>query len=155
MKQAMSQKEPRRGGTRQPNKPRKLITADLRDNAKVLEWYAATKTASVSLYDAELFNVFAAAECALDHGENPPALFAWIIHGRRWGMLTNEQDDAARQRVLKLRNPEREAKRRRRHDDDDSTGELSEPLFVGDIVRELINKLFPPTNPNPSETIHA
>ena len=43
--------------------------------------------------------------------------------------------------VRRLRNPEREAERHRRHDDDDSTGEISEPLFAGDIVREVVARL--------------
>lgn len=77
------------------------------NDATVFQWYASTKTTPVSIYDAELFDVFAAAECALDNGDNPPALFAWIVHGSRWDMLTNAQDDVARQRVLKLRNPKR------------------------------------------------
>ena len=151
----MSQKQPRLGRPRQPNKPRKLTTSDLHNNAKLLEWYATTKTTPVSLYDAELFNVFAAAECALDHGDNPPALFAWIIHGRRWDMLTNEQDDAARQRVLELRNPEREAKRRRRNDYLDTTREIAEPCSAGDVVREIVGKLFASAASTTSETIHA
>ena len=43
--------------------------------------------------------------------------------------------------MTRLKNPvlkDCAAERRRRHDDDDSTDEISEPLFAGDIVRELI-----------------
>lgn len=124
--------------TRRPTRFTKLTTADLRDDAKVLESYAATKTTPVSVYDAELFDVFAAAECALDHGDNPPALFAWLVHGRRWDMLTNAQDDVARQRVLKLRNhkrwAERETQRRR---DDDSIEERREPVSLGDVLADI------------------
>ena len=144
-----SQKQPRRDEPRRPNNPPKLTTADLRDDAKVLEWYAATKTTRVSLYDAELFNVFAAAECALSHGDNPPALFSWIVRGRHWDMLTNSQDDPARQRVLRLRNPEREAKlRRMRELGEDFAPAFSKPESAGDIVNELIQKLFSPSKLN-------
>ena len=90
--------QPRHGRPRPRSKSPKLATTDLRNNAKVLEWYAATKTTPVCLYDA------------------------------------------ARQRVLKLRNPEREAERRRRqHDDAEHQPEL---CSAGDALREVLKKLF-------------
>ncbi len=121
----------------------KLTTADLRNDAKVLQWIAATQTTPINVFDAKLFDIFAAAECALDHGENPPALFVWVVNGKRWNLLTNSQDDAARQRVLRIRNPERMAKlRAMREQGEDFAPAFSEPLFAGDVARELINKLF-------------
>ena len=121
----------------------KLTSADLRSDAKVLQWIAATQTTPINVYDRKLFDIFAAAECALDHGENPPALFVWIVNGKRWDLLTNSQDDAARQRVLRIRNPERMAKlRAMREQGEDFAPAFSEPLFAGDVARELINKLF-------------
>ena len=122
----------------------KLTTEDLRNDAKVLQWIAATQTTPINVFDAKLFDIFAAAECALDHGENPPALFVWIVNGKRWDLLTNSQDDAARQRVLRIRNPEHAAERKRlRQLGEDFAPAFSEPLFAGDVARELINKLFP------------
>ena len=142
------QKLARATKTARPVKGPKLTTADLRNDAKVLQWYAANKTTPVSLYDAQLFNIFAAAECALDHGDDPPALFGWIVSGRRWDMLTNEQDDAARQRVRRLRNPEHAAKlRRMRELGEDFAPAFSEPQSAGDIANELLAKLFKATKP--------
>ena len=118
----------------------KLTTADLRNDAKMLQWIAAIQTAPINVYDAKLFDIFAAAECALDHGDNPPALFAWIVNGRRWHMLTNEQDDRAQQRLRRLRNPEREAERNRRQND--VAEERHEAVSLGEMLQEVKEKLF-------------
>lgn len=142
----ISDKAKARAGSQKPsrNKPPKLCTADLRNDAKVLGWYAAIKAAPVSLYDHKLFNVFAAAECALDHGHNPPALFAWIVTGQHWDMLTNEQDDAARQRLLRLRDPQRAAMlRAMRRQGEDFAPLILKPQLAGDVLRDLIGNLFP------------
>ena len=151
-------KKTRNREPRKTSKPPKLTTEDLRHDAKLLDLFHAMtrlKNPVLKNCEADLLNVFCAAERALEHGDDPPALFVHIVRDRQWQLITNEQEDRARQRLRRLRNPEREAERRRRHDYDVPTGEISEPHFVGDIFRELINKLSQPTIPNPSETIHA
>ena len=125
--------------TRRPRRLPKFKAEDLSNDAKVLELFSATKTTPVSVYDVELLNVFAAAECALDHGENPSALFAWIVNGRRWHMLTNDQDDRAQQRLHRMRYPHRETERNRRQND--VAEERHEAVSLGDVLRDLTKKL--------------
>ena len=79
---------------------------DLRDNAKMRTWFQAmTKIKGASLKDceADLLNVFCAAERALEHGRNPGALFVRIVSGKLWDNITQQQDDRARQRLRALR----------------------------------------------------
>lgn len=136
-------KKTRNREQRKKTKPPKLTTEDLRHDAKSLDlFHAMTRLKNPVLKDCEAdkLNVFCAAERALEHGDDPPALFVHIVREKQWQLITNEQEDRARYRLRRLRNPEREAERRRRHDDDDSAGEISEPLFAGDIVRELISR---------------
>ena len=128
--------------TRRPRRLPKLKAEDLSNDAKVLELFSATKTTPVSVFDVELLNVFAAAECALDHGENPPALFSWIVNGRRWHMLTGDQDDRAQQRLRRLRNPEREAERSRRQNEYEANCKRPEPCSLGDVLHGVLEKLF-------------
>ena len=111
-----------------------LTTEDLRDDAKLLDWYnAATngKNPIVKKSEANRLNVFAAAERALEFGDNPPALFISIVKQHAWHLITQPQEDRAWQRLRRLRNPE--SNRRKKRDDD----EVSEPVSVGDIVRSI------------------
>ena len=122
----------------------KLERDDLRDDETLANWFKAATTRKrpvVTDCYKDWLNVFAAAERALELGTNPVALFAHIVGEHQWQLISNEQEDRARHRLRRLRNPEREAERLRRHDDDDSTGELSEPLFVGDMLAEFVAKL--------------
>ena len=131
-----------------------LTTEDLRDDAKLLDWFnEATKRRNRVLRDNETdrLNVFAAAERALEVGDNPPALFAHIVGEQQWQLISCEQEDRGWQRLKRLRNPGREPQRR--HDYDDAEPR-PEPCSIGDIVRDLV-KSFLPTNPNPSDENHA
>ena len=120
--------------TRRPSKPPRLTIEDLCDDAKLLDWYnAATngKHPIVKKSEANRLNVFAAAERALEFGDNPPALFISIVKQHAWHLITQPQEDRAWQRLRRLRNPE--SNRRKKRDDD----EVSEPVSVGDIVRSI------------------
>lgn len=88
----------------------KFTVDDLRDNAKLLAWFRAMtqiKNAWLKDCDADLLNVFAAAERAIEIGTNPGGLFVRIVRGKLWNKITQQQEDRARQRLRKLRNPER------------------------------------------------
>ena len=123
-----------------------LTTEDLRDDAKLLDWYnAATngKHPIVKKSEANRLNVFAAAERALEYGENPPALFIVIVREKQFDFITQAQEDRAHQRLRRLRNPKREAERqarRQRYEDYDDAQPPSESCSMGDIVHELIVK---------------
>ena len=127
-----------------------LTTEDLRDDAKLLAWFqTATRRKHPSLKncDADCRFVFEAAERALSEGNDPPALFMFIINNNRRDYITQAQEDRARQRLRRLRNPEREAERKRRHDDDDDdTQPRTEPVAVGDILQKLVNSILPKTS---------
>ena len=137
-----------------------LTTEDLRDDAKLLEWFkTATRRKHPSLKncDADCRFVFEAAECALSEGNDPPALFMFIINNNRRDYITQAQEDRALQRLRRLRNPKREATRqaqRQQYEDDYDAQPPSEPRAVGDIIRDLV-KSFLPANPNPSDASHV
>ena len=123
-----------------------LTTEDLRDDAKLLNWYhAATngKNPIVKKSETNRLNVFAAAERALEFGDDPPALFNFIVREKQFDFITQAQEDRAHQRLRRLRNPKREAERqaqRQRYDDDDAAQPPSDSCSMDDIVHELIVK---------------
>ena len=125
---------------------RSLTTKDLRDDDKLLEWFnTATngKHPIVKKSEANRLNVFAAAERALEFGDDPPALFNFIVREKQFDFITQAQEDRAHQRLRRLRNPKREAERqaqRQRYDDDDAAQPPSDSCSMDDIVRELIVK---------------
>lgn len=130
-----------RNASKRPRTLPKLTKTDLRNDAKLLDWYNTLTQRKNSLdtdCHVDLLNIFCAAERALEHGDDPPALFVFIVTGKRWELITNEQEDRALQHIRRLRHPEREAQRRRGRDDDD-TGKPSEPLAVGDIIRDAVS----------------
>ena len=139
---------------KQPSIFESLTTDILRDDAKLVELFnEATKRRTPVVRDNETdrLNFFAAAERALEVGDNPPALFAHIVGEQQWQLISCEQEDRGWQRLKRLRNPGREPQRR--HDDDDAE-QRPEPCSIGDIVRDFV-KSFLPTNPNPSDENHA
>lgn len=88
----------------------KLTTADLRDDATLLDWFhAAIKRKNPVVSDADRLNVFAAAERALEVGGNPPALFAHIVSEHQWQFISCEQEDRARKRLVALRRAQRDS----------------------------------------------
>lgn len=53
--------------------------------------------------EADRLFVFCAAERALEHGANPPALFAGIIKNKRKDYVTQTQEDRALKRLRRVR----------------------------------------------------
>ena len=107
-------------GKRHPSSFRKILTEHLRDDESLLSWFefaTIRKRPLVTACEADRLFVFCAAERALEHGDNPPALFADIVKNRRTDFITQAQEDRARQRLRRLRNPE--SCRRREGNDDE------------------------------------
>lgn len=128
--QAKSSQRPKRIPT--------LTTADLKDDAKLFAWFKAMSGQRHSVVRdtyTDRMNVFAAAERALEVGDDPPALFAYIVSRKQWELISCAQEDRGHQRLRRLRNPEREAERKRHHDEDAES--RTEPVAIGDIVRNI------------------
>ena len=86
----------------------KLTTEDLGDDATLLDWFnAATRRRApvVISSESDRLNVFAAAERALEVGANPVALFAHIVAGHQWHLISLAQEDRARKRLHALHRP--------------------------------------------------
>lgn len=132
--------------SQRPKRIPPLTTADLRSDAKLLAWFkAATSQQNPVVRDSytDRLNVFAAAERALELGDDPPALFAYIVGRKQWELISCAQEDRAQHRLRRLRNPEREAERRRRQYGDDNSRRPREPVAVGNILREALNSILP------------
>lgn len=115
-----------------------LTAADLRSDAKLLACFkAATVQRNPIVRDTytDRLNVFAAAERALEVGDDPPALFAHIVGRKQWELISDAQEGRALSRLRRLRNPQREAERRRPRDDGQPP---SEPAAVGDVLCEFL-----------------
>lgn len=85
-----------------------LSEADLRDDAKLAAWYAHATSRRKPVIDPSEENrirVFAAAERALEAGDQPVGLFAWIVAGAKWDYITSDQVDRAARRVSAARAP--------------------------------------------------
>ena len=107
-----------------------LTTNDLANDATVLDWFnAATRRKNPVVRDTESdrLNVFAAAERALEVGTNPVALFAHIVGEHEWQLISNEQEDRARRRLLSLRKAQRNLRR------------PDGPQSVADLVSSLLH----------------
>ncbi len=123
------------------SKQPKLTSEDLRNDARLLAWFRSeTEKRHPAIKDCEanLLNVFAAAERALEHGESPPALFVHVVNGRQWHLITDHQDERARQRLRRLRNPGRDTQRRQ----DEDHERQPEPCSVGNALRDVLQKRF-------------
>jgi hypothetical protein len=118
-----------------------LTKAELRDNAKLLAWFTAEKRRRNYVrpdHGFHLLNVFCAAERALEHGHDPPALFVFIVNNSQWHLITDGQEDRAVRRLRRMRNPIRETQRRT-HPDLDRT---NEPSSIGDTLRDLLGQML-------------
>ncbi len=118
-----------------------LTKADLRNDGKLLAWFNAEKRRRNSApkdHGFHLLDVFGAAERALEHGDDPPALFAFIVNRKQWHLVTDGQEDRAVRRLRRMRNPIRDAQRQK-HPDLDRT---KEPSSIGDTLRDLLGTML-------------
>lgn len=75
----------------------KLTKADLSDTNRVIRW---AQESIGDLSDADVLNVIAAAERAIEKGQkNAPGLFVSLVKSRSWSLLTNQQIDRATARL--------------------------------------------------------
>jgi hypothetical protein len=83
------------------------ITRDtLRSNEPLMTWFSATvckRKPVIADSEANLIRVFAAAERALEHGDDPLKLFAHIVGHAKWELISQDQEDRARKRLSELR----------------------------------------------------
>lgn len=81
---------------------------DLRDPARLLELHRQAVAAGyVSSSEADRLSVFAAAIHALAVGaKNPPGLFVKLVRSRLFGVLTQDDEDAARAQLRRALYPE-------------------------------------------------
>ena len=83
----------------------KLIEDDLRSNEILMDWVRAASSRPepiVGSSDADLLNIFGAAEHALKPGrakKNAVALFVDIVRHQRWKDITQAEDESARKRL--------------------------------------------------------
>jgi len=79
------------------------LTVDvLRDDQRLLAWFkdaSGRRKPVITWTEANLLHVFGAAERALELGDAPVGLFARIVAGAAWGMISNDQADRARNRI--------------------------------------------------------
>lgn len=79
-----------------------LSADDLCDTGTLIGWvgWASTQSKSpISRSEQDLLRVVAAAERALEIGDNPPALFASIVGRREWDLISQDQEERARKRL--------------------------------------------------------
>jgi len=89
-----------------------LTTAMLGDARALDAWIrhaSARCRPIVSKSDEDRLRVFAAAERALECGDNPVALFTSIVSKRQWRLLSAEQEDRANAKLKTLLPPPRRA----------------------------------------------
>ena len=77
---------------------------DLKDSGRLLQLYEqAVKSRLVGSSEADRLRFFGAAEHALGVGKgNPPGLFMFLVRGRLWRYLTQDDEDAAGGRLKRL-----------------------------------------------------
>lgn len=80
---------------------RDIRPSDIEDPARVVELHRQAVTAGwTTASEADRLRVLAAAEHARTVGtSNPPGLFRAIVEGRRWGLLTQRDEDTAARRL--------------------------------------------------------
>lgn len=83
----------------------KLTDDDLRNDQILADWFRAAANRSdpvITPSESNLLNVFGAAVRALKPGrakKGPVAMFANIVHGARWGEITQSEEESARKRI--------------------------------------------------------
>ncbi len=77
---------------------RRVLAADLHDPRRLQSLFAdAVRSGFVTASECDRQRVFTAAGRALRVGaSNPPGLFAWLVRGQRWSMLTLADEDRGR-----------------------------------------------------------
>lgn len=95
------------GSEKSPSVFAKLTVDDLADDAVLEDWFQfASVRARRPLFansDTNRLNVFAAAERAIEVGDEPLKLFRHIVGKQQWDLITSEQEERARKRILRLR----------------------------------------------------
>lgn len=84
-----------------------LTRNDLRDTSRLVQWFHRQAMAArpvIGSAEMDLLNVVGAAERAMEVGVNAVALFASIVGGKRWRLVSLEQEDRARLRLREWRN---------------------------------------------------
>lgn len=81
----------------------------LRDGPALSRWHtwaSSKRKPVIGNSEQDRIRVFSAAERALEDGENPPSLFAYIVGKRQWQLISQSQEDraSARFRELQARN---------------------------------------------------
>jgi len=78
---------------------------DLRNTSRLLELHRqAVEAGRIGDSEAGRLDFFALAERARAHGNRPAALFAWLLREKRFGFITQADEDAAAHRLRALRN---------------------------------------------------
>lgn len=83
----------------------KLTAADLRDPKRLKAWYdvaTSQRKPVVVASEVNMLNVFASAERAIEQGEDPPALFGYLVGRAKWEFITGPQEDRARAKIKAL-----------------------------------------------------
>jgi hypothetical protein len=92
-----------------------ISTEMLRDDVALLEWYQrATGQSKPVIHNCEanLIRVFGAAVRALELGDKPPALFASIVSGAKWDLISTAQEDRAVARLKAAQRPTVDSKQK-------------------------------------------
>jgi hypothetical protein len=75
----------------------------LRSDSRIVELYnGAVSSGILSASEADKINYFSAAEYALANSETPGDLFAWMVKGRHFDRITDEDEAIALQRLRRL-----------------------------------------------------
>lgn len=87
-----------------------LVEGDLRSTERLVRWWERESRSSnpvVGRAERDRLNVLAAAERSIEVARrtqgNPVALFARIVSGKLWRLISNEQEERARVRLLAWR----------------------------------------------------
>ena len=88
------------GKVQKPN-IRNVLREDLDDTARLLELFdQATRAKLVDGGQHDRLRFVGAAEHARTIGSvNPPGLFSWLVRNRKWGYITDGDEDAANRRL--------------------------------------------------------
>jgi len=78
---------------------KRLVLETLTDSARLRAWCFDNGLRT----ESDLLNAFGAAERAIEIGQkNPPGLFAKLVRERKWELITQAQEERARQRLREL-----------------------------------------------------
>jgi hypothetical protein len=83
-----------------------LSETDLSNASAMLAWVDAQQEKRKPIVggsDDDRLNVLAAAERAVEEGEDPIGLFGFIVGQRKWGFITHPQEERARKKLADLR----------------------------------------------------